>query len=90
MLQFSYRLRVAERVKANANGIPPTTPSVTGEVESKADARPASLYDLHQARLSLDSAHREFLRKATPWTRSTKPRSKAERNGSTDAASAPP
>jgi hypothetical protein len=26
----------------------------------------------------LDSAHREFLRKAIPWTRSYKPRSKPE------------
>ena len=24
---------------------------------------------MHQARLMLDSAHREFLRKAIPWTR---------------------
>jgi hypothetical protein len=28
-----------------------------------------SLFDLHQARLSLDAAHREFLRRALPWTR---------------------
>ena len=42
MLQFTYKLTVAERVKANAIGIPATTPSVMGEVQSKADARPAS------------------------------------------------
>jgi len=27
-----------------------------------------SLFDLHQAKLSLDAAHREFLRRALPWT----------------------
>lgn len=27
-----------------------------------------ALFDLYQARLSLDIAHREFLRRAIPWT----------------------
>jgi hypothetical protein len=34
------------------------------------------LYDLYQARLTLDAAHREFLRKAIPWAWSYKPRNK--------------
>lgn len=33
-----------------------------------------SLYDLHQARLMLDSVHRDCLRKAIPWTRKSEPR----------------
>ena len=35
-----------------------------------------SLFDLHQARLSLDAAHREFLRRATPWSHVRQPRNR--------------
>jgi len=35
-----------------------------------------ALFDLHQARLSLDAAHREFLRRAIPWTRIRQPHGK--------------
>jgi ParB/RepB/Spo0J family partition protein len=34
-----------------------------------------SLYDLQQAKLVLDAAHLDFLRKAAPWVRRSKPRS---------------
>ena len=40
---------------------------------------------LHEARLTLDAAHRDFLRKAIPWIRATKPRSKTSRDANTDA-----
>jgi hypothetical protein len=33
-----------------------------------------SLYDLHQARIALDAAQREFVRRAGPWARQREPR----------------
>ena len=35
-----------------------------------------SLYDLHRARVVLDAAHREFIRRAVPWARVREPRRK--------------
>ncbi len=81
MLQFSYKLKVAERVKAKCERHPRYDPKRDGRGGIKGGCSTCfSLYDLHHARLALDFAHREFLRKAVPWTRVTKPRSKAERN----------
>ena len=74
MFQFTYNSKSASGSKPSANGIPATTPSMTGEEASRPDARLVFLYDLHQARLSLDAAHREFLRRAAPWTRIRLPR----------------
>jgi hypothetical protein len=86
MFQFSYKLKVAERVKAVCARHPRYNPERDGRGGIKGGCTTCfSLYDLHQARLSLDSAHREFLRKAIPWTRRIKPRSKPEENPNPDA-----
>ncbi|WP_263385548.1 hypothetical protein [Granulicella arctica] len=70
MFQFSYKLKVAERVKAKCERHPRYNPERDGRNGIKGGCSTCySLYDLHQARLMLDSAHREFLRKAIPWTR---------------------
>ena len=37
-----------------------------------------TLFDLHLARLSLDAAHRESLRRALPWTRVRRSRTKPQ------------
>jgi hypothetical protein len=85
MFQFSYKLTVAERVKAKCSRHPRYNPERDGRGGIKGGCSTCfSLYDLQQARLSLDSAHREFLRKALPWTRSTKPRSRSETNTKAD------
>ena len=79
MFQFTYKLKVAERVKAKCERHPRYNPERDGRGGIKGGCSTCfSLYDLHQARLMLDSAHREFLRKAIPWTRSYQPRSKPE------------
>ena len=79
MFQFSYKLKVAERIKAKRERHPRYNPERDGRGGIKGGCSTCfSLYGLQQARLMLDSAHREFLRKAAPWTRSAKPRSKAE------------
>ncbi len=87
MFQFSYKLKVTESVKAKCERHPRYNPERDGRGGIKGGCATCfSLYDLHQARLTLDSALRDFLRKAVPWTRAIKPRSKIPGNASTGAA----
>lgn len=77
MLQFTYKLKIAERVKGKCNRHPRYNP----EEDGRAGIRGAcsccfSLYDLYQARVALDAAQREFIRRAAPWARSREPRRK--------------
>jgi hypothetical protein len=70
MLQFTYKLKISERVKGKCSRHPRYNP----EKDGRAGIRGAcsccfSLYDLYQARINLDAAQREFIRRATPWTR---------------------
>jgi hypothetical protein len=70
MLQFTYKLKITERVKGKCNRHPRYNP----EKDGRAGIRGAcsccfSLYDLYQARVALDVAQREFIRRAAPWTR---------------------
>jgi hypothetical protein len=75
MFQFTYKLKVSERVKAKCERHPRYNPERDGRGGVKGGCSTCfSLYDLHQARLSLDAAHREFLRRALPWTRIRPPR----------------
>ena len=70
MFQFNYKLKVSERVKAKCDRHPRYNPVREGRGGIKGGCSTCfSLFDLHQARLSLDAAHREFLRRALPWTR---------------------
>ena len=86
MFQFSYRLKVAEQVKATCVRHPRYNPERDGRGGIKGGCSTCfALYDLHQARLSLDAAHREFLRKAIPWTRATKPRGRPETKTTDDS-----
>ncbi|MDX6557852.1 MAG: hypothetical protein QOF72_901 [Blastocatellia bacterium] len=73
--KLTYKLKVAERVKAKCERHPRSNPERDGRGGIKGGCSTCfSLYDLHQARLSLDAAHREFLRRAVPWTRIRLPR----------------
>jgi hypothetical protein len=70
MFQFNYKLKVAERVKAKCERHPRYNPEREGRGGIKGGCSTCfSLFDLYQARLSLDAAYREFLRRALPWTR---------------------
>ena len=70
MFQFTYKLKVSERVKAKCERHPRYNPERAGRGGIKGGCSTCySLFDLHQARLSLDAAHREFLRRALPWSR---------------------
>jgi hypothetical protein len=65
MFQFTYRLKVSERVKAKCNRHPRYNPERDGRGGIKGGCSTCfSLFDLHQARLSLDAAHREFSKKS--------------------------
>jgi hypothetical protein len=78
MLQFSYKLKVSERVKAKCDRHPRYNPERDGRGGIKGGCSTCfRLYDLRHARLMLDAAAREFQRKATPWTHTRPPR-KAE------------
>jgi hypothetical protein len=79
MFQFNYKLKVAERVKAKCERHPRYNPEREGRGGIKGGCSSCfSLFDLHQARLSLDAAHREFLRRALPWTRVRRSRTKPQ------------
>ena len=79
---------LAERVKAKCERHPRYNPERDGRGGIKGGCSTCfSLYDLHQARLMLDCAHREFLRKAIPWTRPAALRSKSQPNSKPDVPS---
>lgn len=67
MFQFTYKLKVVERVKAKCARHPRYNPEREGGGGIKGGCSTCfSLLGLHQARLSLDAAHREFLRGHCP------------------------
>ena len=79
MFQFTYKLRITERIKAKCDRHPRYNPERDGRGGIRGGCSACfSLFDLHQARPSLDAAHREFLRRAIPWTRVRQPRSKPQ------------
>ena len=61
MFQFNYKLKVSERVKAKCDRHPRynSEREVRGGVNGGCSTC-FSFFDLHQARLSLDAAYREF------------------------------
>jgi hypothetical protein len=75
MLQFTYKLKISERVKGKCSRHPRYNP----EKDGRAGIRGAcsccfSLFDLYRSRIALDAAQREFIRRAAPWARRRKPR----------------
>ena len=81
MLQFTYKLKITERVKGKCNRHPRYNP----EKDGRAGIRGAcsccfSLYDLYKARIALDAAQREFIRRAATWARPREPRRQKARN----------
>lgn len=77
MLQFTYKLKLTERVKAKCGRHPRYNPEKDGRAGIRGGCSTCfSLYDLHQARLALDAAKREFVRRAGPWARTREARTK--------------
>jgi hypothetical protein len=87
MLQFTYKLKLTERVKAKCSRHPRYNPERDGRAGIRGGCSTCfSLYDLHQARLALDVAQREFIRRAAPWARTRQPRQR-KTTGATDESS---
>ena len=75
MIQFTYKLKITERVKGKCNRHPRYNPEKDGRAGIRGACSSCfSLYDLYQARIALDAAQREFIRRAVPWARIRKPR----------------
>jgi hypothetical protein len=75
MLQFTYKLKITERVKGKCSRHPRYNPEKDGRAGIHGACSCCfSLYDLYQARIALDAAQREFIRRAAPWARSREPR----------------
>jgi hypothetical protein len=70
MLQFTYKLKITERVKGKCSRHPRYNPEKDGHAGIRGACSCCfSLYDLNQARMAWDAAQREFIRRATPWAR---------------------
>ena len=71
MFRFTYKLKITERIKAKCERHPRYNPERDGRGGIRGGCSACfSLFDLHQARLSLDAAHREFRRKRYPMDES--------------------
>ncbi len=70
MLKLTYRQMIRERVTAKCDRHPRYNPEKDGRGGIKGGCKGCyDLYDLHQARLKLDAAIHEFVRRAGPWSR---------------------
>lgn len=70
MLEFSYKATIRERVKAKCSRHPRFNPEKEGRNGIKGAC--SGCYDLlklHESRIALDAAVREFVRRAGPWAR---------------------
>jgi hypothetical protein len=88
MLQFTYKLKITERVKGKCSRHPRYNPEKDGRAGIKGACSCCfSLYDLYQARVALETAQREFIRRAAPWARQREPRRKRLSNVTGDEGS---
>jgi hypothetical protein len=61
MFQFTFKLKITERIKAKCERHPRCNPERDGRGGIRGGCSACfSLFDLYQARLSLDAAHRSF------------------------------
>ena len=75
MFKLSYKLIVRERVQGKCDRHPRYNPEKEGRAGIKGGCSACySLLDLHNARLKLDAAVHEFVRRAGPWSRAREPR----------------
>ncbi len=87
MLKFTYRQTIRERVTAKCDRHPRYNPESDGRGGIKGGCKGSyDLYDLHQARVKLDAAIHEFVRRAGPWSR---PRERRKGKSSTAAVEMP-
>ena len=69
MYKLSYKLSVRERVSAKCERHPGYNPEKHGRGGIKGGCSTCfNLYDLHMARVALDAAVHQFVRRAGPWS----------------------
>jgi hypothetical protein len=69
MLKFVYKQKIRERVNAKCHSHPRYNPVRDGREGIKGGCTTCwQLFDLFQARIRLDTAIHEFVRRAVPWT----------------------
>jgi hypothetical protein len=87
MLQFTYKLKLTERVKAKCSRHPRYNPDKDGRAGIRGGCSCCfSLYDLYQARITLDAAPARIPPPGVPWTH---PENHAGREA-TNATAEPP
>lgn len=75
MLKFTHKIQIRERVTAKCDRHPRYNPEKEGRNGIKGGCSTCwNLYDLLQARLKLDDAVKEFLRRSSPWACPRTPR----------------
>ena len=75
MFKLTYKLNVRERVEGKCERHPRYNPEKDGRAGIKGGCSTCySLLDLHTARLKLDAAVHEFVRRAGPWARAREAR----------------
>ena len=80
MLKFTYKQTIRERIKAKCGKHPRYNPERDGREGIRGGCSTCwQLYDLDQARIRLDTALHDFVRRAAPWTAPVKRRVTASR-----------
>ena len=90
MLKFVYKQRITERITAKCPRHPRYNPEKDGSGSIRANCSTCwSIYDLQKARVKLDNAVREFVRRAGPWSRPRVSRRRKTQAGAPPPADAP-
>jgi hypothetical protein len=89
MLKFQYKLRLDERVRAKCPRHPRYNPEEGRNIKGVCSTC-FNVYDLYQARLAMDAAVREFVRRAGPWAVAREPRRKKSAGPEPQEPAAPP
>ncbi|MGA9069148.1 MAG: hypothetical protein WB424_02765 [Terracidiphilus sp.] len=78
MLKFTYKQKIRERITAKCGKHPRYNPERDGRDGIKGGCTTCwQLYDLDQARIRLDTAVHDFVRRAAPWSAPVKRRATA-------------
>jgi hypothetical protein len=75
MIQFTYKLKLNERVRAKCSRHPRYNPEKDAVAGIRGGCAACwDIYHVHRSRLELDHAVHEFLRHAAPWIKYRRPR----------------
>lgn len=91
MIAFRYKVKIDERIRAKCQRHPRYNPERDGrEAIRGACSTCFNLYDLYTARIDLDRAIRDFLRRSGPWARAREPRQRRKQGTDPEPEAQPP